>query len=73
MLSRIHVYAASLGLLLAGPAVALCQSSTAVMLNRASAASQRRFFGMSNSHESFNVLGSNQPFRWGSRERCADR
>ena len=38
MLSRIHVYAASLGLLLAGPAVAVGQSSTAVMLDRASAA-----------------------------------
>ena len=40
MLSRIHVYAASLGLLLAGPAVALCQSSIAVMLDRASAANK---------------------------------
>ena len=38
MLSRIHVYAASLGLLLAGPAVAVGQSSEAVMLDRASAA-----------------------------------
>ena len=38
MLSRIHVYAASLGLLLVGPAVALGQSSIAVMLDRASAA-----------------------------------
>jgi hypothetical protein len=37
MLSRIHVYAASLGLLLAGPAVAVDQSSEAVMLDRASA------------------------------------
>jgi hypothetical protein len=37
MLSRIHVYAASLGLLLAGPAVAVGQSSEAVMLGRASA------------------------------------
>ena len=40
MLSRIHVYAASLGLLLAGPAVAVGQSSEAVMLDRASAAAQ---------------------------------
>ena len=38
MLRRIHVYAASLGLLLAGPAVAVDQSSEAVMLDRASAA-----------------------------------
>ena len=38
MLSRIHVYAASLGLLLAGPAVAADQSSTPVMPDRASAA-----------------------------------
>ena len=38
MLSRIHVYATSLGLLLAGPAVAVGQSSEAVMLDRASAA-----------------------------------
>ena len=40
MLSRIHVYATSLGLLLAGPAVAVGQSSEAVMLDRASAAAQ---------------------------------
>ena len=38
MLSRIHVYAASLGLLLAGPAIAVGQSSEAVMPDRASAA-----------------------------------
>ena len=38
MLSRIHVYAASLGLLLAGPAIAVGQSSQAVMLDRASTA-----------------------------------
>ena len=38
MLSRIHVYAASLGLLLAGPAVAVGQSSEAVILDRACAA-----------------------------------
>ena len=38
MLSRIYVYAASLGLFLAGPAVAVAQSSDAVMLDRASAA-----------------------------------
>ena len=37
MLSRIHVYAASLGLLLAGSAVALGKSSTAAMPDRASA------------------------------------
>jgi hypothetical protein len=38
MLSRIHVYAASLGLLLAGPAVAVAQFSEAVMLDRVSTA-----------------------------------
>jgi hypothetical protein len=38
MLSRIHVYAASLGLLLAGPVHAVGQSSVAVLLDRASAA-----------------------------------
>ena len=37
MLSRIYVYAASLGLFLAGPAVAVAQSSDAVMRDRASA------------------------------------
>jgi hypothetical protein len=35
MLSRTHVHAASLGLLLAGPTVALGQSVLAAMLNRA--------------------------------------
>ena len=44
MLSRIHVYAASLGLLLAGPAVAADQSSEAVMLDRASAAAAEPTF-----------------------------
>ncbi len=38
MLCRIRVYAASLGLLLAGPAVAVGQSSQTVVLGRASAA-----------------------------------
>jgi hypothetical protein len=38
MLSRIHVYATSLGLLLAGPAIAGDQSSQAVMPERASTA-----------------------------------
>ncbi len=38
MLSRIYVYAASLGLFLAGPVVAVAQSSDAVMLDRASEA-----------------------------------
>jgi hypothetical protein len=42
MLRRIHVYAASLGLLLAGPAVAVDQSSEAVMLDSASAAAAER-------------------------------
>ena len=36
MLSRIHVYATSLGLLLAGPGIAGGQSSQAVMPDRAS-------------------------------------
>ena len=44
MMSRIHVYAASLGLLLAGPAVAADQSSEAVMLDRASAAAAEPTF-----------------------------
>jgi hypothetical protein len=35
MLSRIHVCAASLGLLFAGPAIAVGQSSQAAMLDRA--------------------------------------
>jgi hypothetical protein len=38
MLSRIHVYATSLGLLLAGPAIAVGQSSQAAMLERTIAA-----------------------------------
>ena len=44
MLRRIHVYAASLGLLLAGPAVAADQSSEAVMLDTASAAAAKPTF-----------------------------
>jgi hypothetical protein len=39
MLSRTHVYAASLGLLVAGPTVALGQSVLAALLNRAIATS----------------------------------
>ena len=38
MLSRIHVYAASLGLLIAAPAIALGQSPQAAMLDRPIAA-----------------------------------
>ena len=38
MLSRIHVYAASLGLLIAAPAIALGQSPEAAMLDRPVAA-----------------------------------
>jgi hypothetical protein len=38
MLSRIHLYATSLGLLLAGPAISGDQSSQAVMPDRASTA-----------------------------------
>ena len=62
MLSRIHVYAASLGLLLAGPAVAVGQSSEAVMLDRASAAATElpsyELMGFPISPHQFSVLGS---------------
>ena len=61
MLSRIHVYAASLGLLVAGPAVALCQSSIAVMLDRASAATKLpsyELMGFPITPHQFSVLGS---------------
>jgi len=61
MLSRIHVYAASLGLLLVGPAVALGQSSIAVMLDRASAANKLpsyELMGFPISQHQFSVLGS---------------
>ena len=62
MLSRIHVYAASLGLLLAGPAVAVGQSSEAVMLDRASAAATElpsyELMGFPVSPHQFSVLGS---------------
>jgi hypothetical protein len=61
MLSRIHVYAASLGLLIAGPPVALCQSSIAVMLNRASAATKLpsyELMGFPITPHQFSVLGS---------------
>ena len=61
MLSQIHVYAASLGLLLAGPAVALGQSSIAVMLDRASAANKLpsyELMGFPISQHQFSVLGS---------------
>ena len=60
-MSGIHVYAASLGLLVAGPAVALCQSSIAVMLNRASAATKLpsyELMGFPISQHQFSVLGS---------------
>jgi hypothetical protein len=38
MLSRIHAYAASLGLLLAGPPIAMGQSTLVAMLDRANTA-----------------------------------
>jgi hypothetical protein len=61
MLSRIDVYAASLGLLLAGPAVAVGQSSTAAMLDRASAALKfpsYELMGFPISRHQFSLLGS---------------
>ena len=61
MLSRIDVYAASLGLLLAGPAVAVGQFSTAVILDRASAATKLpsyELMGFPISQHQFSVLGS---------------
>ncbi len=64
MLSRIHVYAASLGLLLAGPAVAVGQSSEAVMLDRASAAAAElpsyEVMGFPITPHQFSVVGSAQ-------------
>ena len=61
MLSRIHVYAASLGLLLAGPAVAVGQSSEAVMPDRASAAAKElpsyKVMGIPITPHQFSVLG----------------
>lgn len=60
MLSRIYVYATSLGLLLAGPAVAVGQSSEAVMLDRASAAAVPSFevMGFPITPHQFSVVGS---------------
>src|SRR5262249_34717439 len=61
MLSRIHIYAASLGLLLAGPAVAVGQSSTAVMPDRASAAIKLpsyELMGFPISQHQYSILGS---------------
>jgi hypothetical protein len=61
MLSRIHVYAASLGLLLAGPAVAVGQSSQADMLDRASAAERLPSYevmGFPITPHQFSVVGS---------------
>ena len=58
MLSRIDVYAASLGLFLAGPAVAVGQSS---MLDRASAALKfpsYELMGFPISRHQFSLLGS---------------
>ena len=59
MLSRIHVYAASLGLLLAGPAVAVGQSSQAVVLDRAgTAVPTYEVMGFPITPHQFSVLGS---------------
>jgi hypothetical protein len=62
MLSRIHVYAASLGLLLAGPAVVMGQSSEAVMLGRASATAVElpsyEVMGFPITPHQFSVVGS---------------
>ena len=62
MPSRIDVYAASLGLLLAGPAVAVDQSSEAVMLDRASAAAAElpsyEVMGFPITPHQFSVVGS---------------
>ena len=62
MLRRIHVYAASLGLLLAGTAVAVGQSSEAVMPDRASAAATElpsyELIGFPISPHQFSILGS---------------
>jgi hypothetical protein len=61
MLSRIDVYAASLGLLIAGPAVAVGQSATAVILDRASTPIKLPFYelmGFPISQHQFSLLGS---------------
>ena len=59
MLSRIDVYAASLGLLLAGPAVAVGQSSQAVVLDRAgTAVPTYEVMGFPITPHQFSVVGS---------------
>jgi hypothetical protein len=61
MLSRIHVYAASLGLLLAAPAVAAGQSSKSVVPDRASATIKLpsyELMGFPISQHQFSILGS---------------
>ena len=60
MLSRIHVYAASLGLLLAAPAIAMGQSSQAVMLDSGSAAALPSYevMGFPITPHQFSVVGS---------------
>jgi hypothetical protein len=60
MLSRIHVYAASLGLLLAGPTIATGQSSSGVVLERASAAAVPSYevMGFPITPHQFSVVGS---------------
>jgi len=59
MLSRIHVYATSLGLLLAGPAIAGDQSSQAVVPDRASTAvPSYEVMGFPITPHQFSVVGS---------------
>jgi hypothetical protein len=62
MLSRIHVYATSLGLFLAAPAVAVGQSSQAVMRDSASAAAAQlpsyAVMGFPITPHQFSVVGS---------------
>jgi hypothetical protein len=62
MLSRIHVYAASLGLFLAGTAIAVGQSLTAVMPDRATASATQlpsyELMGFPISPHQFSLLGS---------------
>lgn len=60
MLSRIHVYAASLGLLLAGPPIAMGQSTLIALLDRAVAPALPSYGvkGFPITPHQFSVLGS---------------
>jgi hypothetical protein len=60
MPNRIHVYAASLGLLLAGPAIAVDQSSQAAVLDRAiaSALPSYEVMGLPITPHQISVVGS---------------